>query len=107
MVDHIEDEDDEDFFGDSPLADDDYIGGDESDDEDEELGVDYHTDSLHQEALATEDTPNKEVSSRPRKKQRWIRVRAMPAKFKRKFPDASTILITRMNGSQVLLVRGR
>jgi hypothetical protein len=92
-----------DLFDDDVIPDDDYIGTDN--DEEEELGIDY---------MSMEDTPDLEDNqarepqreeNRPslRPKHR-AKIKPMPPSLLRKMPDVASMLITKTNGKQVLLV---
>lgn len=92
------------------LGDDDFAEG--TDDEEAELGVDFHSpaepveDTRPRRALpalmpARQRIPNPRVAQRGQK----FRIRVMGAQLQRKFPGVTSILLTRQDGSQVLLVR--
>lgn len=96
---------DPDLFDDDDdvIPDDDYIGTD-NDEDDEEIGVDY---------MSMEDTPDdlednrghqreeRRPSLRPKHR---AKIKPMPPGLLRKMPDVASMLITKVNGKQVLLV---
>jgi hypothetical protein len=94
------------------LNDDDYAEG--VDDEEEELAADFHTDPL-EDAPGPESAPSPqrprlrlpESAQRPRgaKASGKYRIRVMGRKLRARFPDVTSILITKAGGAQVLLVR--
>lgn len=92
------------------------------DDEEEELGVDYHgAPMLEPEAPGYEDAPARVRLKTPRVAQRRpaartasktktagakrYRVKVMGQQLLQKFPDVESMLITKKDGSQVLLIR--
>lgn len=91
---------DPDLFGNDILPDDDYMG---VENDEEELGVDY---------MSMEDTPNLEdhkdthESNRPpsRSRKHRTKIKPMPPGLLRKMPDVASMLITKINGKQVLLI---
>lgn len=108
---------------DSGLDGDDFVEG-VDDEDDEELGIDYT--ARHGGAMPMEDdpTPSPPISPRPPAHTRTpdarhmlanvasgngagrkFRVRPMSAKMAARSPDVVSILITKTNGSQVLLVK--
>lgn len=104
---------------DDGLDGDDFVEG--VDDEDEELGIDYT--ARHGGAMPMEDEPPSPPSppSRPSSrapdarqllsvaghvgKTGKYRIRPMSAKMAARSPDVLSILITKTNGSQVLLIK--
>jgi hypothetical protein len=85
------------------------------DDYHEELGVDYH--EIHPSDSSTGDyigdtgsnesireTEEKENPSSPQLRQKRLLIKKMPGAFRRKFPNATSILFTNHDGSQILLI---
>lgn len=93
---------DPDLFDDDDviIPDDDYIGSD-NDEDDEELGVDY----MSMEGTPDDLEDNQREERRPslRTKHR-AKIKPMPPGLLRKMPDVASMLITKTNGKQVLLV---
>jgi hypothetical protein len=74
--------------------------------EQEETGIDHH---VSPEQLG-DDTPTPtghggRGDDDSEREAGRARIRPMPRKMGRRFPTAATILITRMNGAQILFVR--
>ena len=111
----------------NPWEQDDGLDGDDFvegiDDEDEELGVDYHSAEL----IEGDDEPAEPLgrpngNSRPNLPAKRVlrqlqpgkggagkkkfRIRRMSDRMAARSPNVSSILITRVDGSQVLLVKG-
>lgn len=86
------------------IDDDDYIG---VDNDEEEVGVDYM--SMEDTPKDLEDHPSdnsmrpKEFAEHRRSKHR-AKIKPMPPGLLRKMPDVASMLITKTNGKQVLLV---
>lgn len=102
------------------LDSDDYVEG--IDDEEEELGIDYHTAPLEDYDASGESAASMSTSPasaaamsapapQPQRQRRRngrspkYRIRVMGAKLRARFPGVESILITKSNGAQVLLVR--
>ncbi len=88
---------------DAVIPDDDYIGSD-NDEDDEQLGVDY---------MSMEDTPDDLEDNREHQREERrpslrpkhrAKIKPMPPGLLRKMPDVASMLITKTNGKQVLLV---
>lgn len=105
---------------DDGLDGDDFVEG--IDDEDEELGVDFHAAPVEDDDAPVEPvshgrgplatrTPTQALRKRPLPpgmtgKPKKFRIRAMSERMAARSPHVSSILITRTDGSQVLLVKG-
>jgi len=97
---------------DGGLDDDDYVEG--VDDEDDELGVDFHAPiedapepeprQLPARAARPARAPGRAVS-RPNQGSKKFRIRAMSARMAARSKGVASILVTKDDGSQVLLVR--
>jgi len=99
------------------LDEDDFVEG--IDDEDEELGVDYHTSPVEDDEPATplghehkparppvrKHRPERMRKQRVRGGGRKFRIRRMSDRMAARSPGVMSILITKADGSQVLLVR--
>ena len=98
------------------FGDEDFVEG--VDDEEEELGVDYTArqgghhpiedapDSTSHAMVRPPPTVERAVRKRPRKSGgRKFRIRAMSARMAARSPSMASMLITRNDGSQVLIVR--
>jgi hypothetical protein len=83
------------LFSDNPLEDDDFLDG-MHDEEQEELGSDFH---VHTELTDTPETP---VPVAPRLNKRLARIKPMPVRLRKK--GISTMLITKTDGRQILFV---
>jgi hypothetical protein len=101
-----------DLFNDGILPDNDYIG---IDDDDEELGEDYHEmagdnsagpSESNQSYQGTEEKEEKESRTGlpAGRKGRKAKIKPMPASMRRKYPDTASILITKKDGTHILLV---
>jgi len=97
------------FDNDEIIPDDDYH---------EELGVDYFTSNSPETESSIspttpeslEDTPDEPPANRNVNRSRYgnkrFSIKPMPAGFKKKFPQATSILMTNKDGTQILLVSG-
>lgn len=94
---------------DGGLDDDDYVEG--IDDEDDELGVDFHTpiedapEPEPRQLPARAHRPQRLPVSRPNQGPKKFRIRAMSARMAARSKGVASILVTKDDGSQVLLVR--
>ena len=81
------------------IDDDDYIG---VDNDEEEVGVDYM--SMEDTPEVLEDQPREQEQRPSLRPKHKAKIKPMPPGLLRKMPDVASMLITKINGKQVLLV---